>query len=167
MAIGKTSGAGTTVQLGGVTIRYVHTEATSPYSLIEWIAPAGAQNPPVHVHHGTDEGFYVLTGTYEFLLDDERIEASAGAHVLVPKGRPHTFWNAGGETANCLIVMSPPGGTRVPTTRRRPRAALEPRKLLADPEIYAILVGDGHSIVATRESDRPSAWSNATTSLTS
>jgi len=103
------SGTVTAVQLGAVTIRYVHTNATSPYSLLEWIAPAGTQSPPVHLHHRTDEGFYVLTGTFGFLLDDERIEAPAGAHVLVPKGHPHTFWNAGDETASCLIILSPAG----------------------------------------------------------
>jgi hypothetical protein len=29
--------------------------------------------------------------------------------VLVPKGRPHTFWNPGTEEARCLILLSPPG----------------------------------------------------------
>lgn len=98
-----------TVQLGAVTVRYVHADPSSPYSLLEWIAPAGAPSPPVHVHHATDEGFYVLAGTFGFLLDDERIEAAAGRHVLVARGRPHTFWNGGDETASCLIVLSPPG----------------------------------------------------------
>jgi hypothetical protein len=28
---------------------------------------------------------------------------------LAPKGHPHTFWNAGEDTARCLIVLSPPG----------------------------------------------------------
>jgi oxalate decarboxylase/phosphoglucose isomerase-like protein (cupin superfamily) len=63
----------------------------------------------VHVHHTTDEGFYVLSGTFAFLLDRERIDAPAGTHLLVPKGRPHTFWNIGGETSRCLILLSPPG----------------------------------------------------------
>jgi mannose-6-phosphate isomerase-like protein (cupin superfamily) len=97
------------VQLGPVTIRYVHAETGGSYSLLEWIAPAGAPSPPVHIHHETDEGFYVMSGTYAFLLDGVGIDAGAGEHVLVPKGHPHTFWNAGEETASCLIVLSPPG----------------------------------------------------------
>jgi mannose-6-phosphate isomerase-like protein (cupin superfamily) len=97
------------VQLGPVTVRYVHVGPSSPYSLLEWIAPPGAPSPPVHVHQATDEGFYVLAGVFGFLLDDERIDAAAGRHVLVPRGTPHTFWNAGDETASCLIVLSPPG----------------------------------------------------------
>jgi mannose-6-phosphate isomerase-like protein (cupin superfamily) len=97
------------ITLGAVTIRYVHANALSPYSLLEWSAPTGTPSPPVHVHHHTDEGFYVTAGSYAFELDGERILAPAGSHVLVPKGRAHTFWNAGKETAVCLILLAPPG----------------------------------------------------------
>jgi mannose-6-phosphate isomerase-like protein (cupin superfamily) len=97
------------VQLGAVTLRYLYTESGGPYALLEWLAPAGAPRPPVHVHHETDEGFYVLEGTYRFLLDGERVDAAAGDHVLVARGRHHTFWNPGTKPARCLIVLSPPG----------------------------------------------------------
>jgi uncharacterized RmlC-like cupin family protein len=63
----------------------------------------------VHIHHRTDEGFYVLMGTFGFLRDDTTIEAGAGSHVIVPKGHPHTFWNAGSGPARCLIILTPPG----------------------------------------------------------
>ena len=98
-----------TVQLGVATIRYVHADADSPYSLLEWIATPGAASPPVHVHHRTEEGFYVLSGTYGFLVDERRFELNAGSHVLVRRGQAHTFWNAGREAARCLIVLTPPG----------------------------------------------------------
>jgi mannose-6-phosphate isomerase-like protein (cupin superfamily) len=97
------------VQLGPVAIRYVHSGGLGSYSLLEWFAPAGTPSPPIHIHHETDEGFYVIEGSYGFLLDDRRLEARSGGHVLVPRGRPHTFWNAGREAARCLIVLSPPG----------------------------------------------------------
>ncbi|HEY3195803.1 MAG TPA: cupin domain-containing protein [Candidatus Dormibacteraeota bacterium] len=103
------SRSGTSVHLGAVTVRYVYSEAARPYSLIEWIAPAGTESPPVHIHHRTDEGFYVLDGTFGFLLDDQRFEAAAGSHVFVSRGHPHTFWNSGRELATCLIVLSPAG----------------------------------------------------------
>jgi hypothetical protein len=51
----------------------------------------------------------VIAGSYGFELDGERILASAGSQVLVPKGRAHTFWNAGSEVAVCLIVLAPAG----------------------------------------------------------
>ena len=68
----------------------------------------GAASPPVHVHHRTDEGFYVLSGAYRFLVDGNTIDGPAGSHVLVRAGSPHTFWNAAGVPARCLIILTPP-----------------------------------------------------------
>src|SRR6266704_3270140 len=91
------------VRLGDVTIRFVHSQAADPYSLIEWTAPPGASAPPVHLHRRTAEGFYGLSGTFAFLLAAQTMELKAGSHILVPPGQPHTFWNAGDEGASCLI----------------------------------------------------------------
>ena len=54
----------------------------------------------------------MLRGAFGFLLDGKRVEAPAGTHLLVPKGHPHTFWNACGDTASCLIILSPAGFER-------------------------------------------------------
>ncbi len=97
------------VELIGVTVTFVAMPPGAPYSLIEWDARVGSPSPPLHVHHRTDEGFYVMSGTFGFLVDGEKSSASTGTHVLAPKGRPHTFWNAGRTPARCLIVLSPPG----------------------------------------------------------
>jgi mannose-6-phosphate isomerase-like protein (cupin superfamily) len=107
--MGAEGQAPASVDLGGVKLTFVHSDPASAYSLMEWDAPAGTRSPPVHVHHHTDEGFYVLSGTYVFLLDGVMVEAKAGAHVLVPRGHPHTFWNVGEDPARCLIVTVPPG----------------------------------------------------------
>jgi oxalate decarboxylase/phosphoglucose isomerase-like protein (cupin superfamily) len=32
-----------------------------------------------------------------------------GAHVLVPKGHAHSFWNAGARPGKLLLIVSPPG----------------------------------------------------------
>jgi len=95
------------VNVGAVTVRYVHEDPASGYALLEWEAPPGAASPPVHVHHRTEEGFYVLSGTYRFLVDGDEIEGPPGAHVLVRAGRAHTFWNAGDIAARCLIILTP------------------------------------------------------------
>ena len=97
------------LRLGPITVRFVHAGPDEPYALLEWVAPPRAPAPPVHVHHRTDEGFYVLDGTFAFQLDGETIDAPKGSHVLVRRGHPHTFWNAGADTARCLIVLLPAG----------------------------------------------------------
>ena len=70
------------LQLGPITVRFVHAGPDEPYALLEWVAPRRAPAPPVHVHHRTDEGFYVLDGTFTFQLDGETIDAPKGSHVL-------------------------------------------------------------------------------------
>ena len=95
-----------TVQVGPITVRYVDTNPS--YALLEWVAPAGADSPPVHLHHSTDEGFYVLRGTFGFLVDGRTFDVPAGSHVFVEQEHPHTFWNSGSQTASCLIVLVPP-----------------------------------------------------------
>jgi mannose-6-phosphate isomerase-like protein (cupin superfamily) len=97
-----------TVNVGPLTVTYLHEDPASGYALLQWEAPPGAASPPLHVHHRTDEGFYVVSGTYRFLLDGETIDAPAGAHVQVPAGAAHTFWNSGDVPARCLIILTPP-----------------------------------------------------------
>jgi hypothetical protein len=83
---------------------------------------AGRPIAPLHVHHADDEAWYVLEGALGFIRGEERIEAPAGSGVLVPRGVPHSFWNAAGAHTRYLIVMTPkiaalvdalhePGGT--------------------------------------------------------
>ncbi|HEV2218650.1 MAG TPA: cupin domain-containing protein [Candidatus Dormibacteraeota bacterium] len=97
-----------TVNVGPVTVTYVHEDPVAGYVLLVWEAPPGAASPPMHVHHRTDEGFYVLSGLYRFLVDGETIDGPAGSHVLVRAGAAHTFWNAGDVAARCLVILTPP-----------------------------------------------------------
>ena len=96
------------VSIGPIKVTYVHEDQASGYALLEWEAPPGAASPPVHVHHRTDEGFYVLSGVYTFLVDGQESQAPPGTHVLVRPGQAHTFWNAGDTPARALIILSPP-----------------------------------------------------------
>lgn len=96
------------VNVGPVKVTYVHEDPASGYALLVWEAPPGAASPPVHVHHHTEEGFYVVSGTYRFLVGEATVERGAGGHVLVPAGLPHTFWNPGDVPAVALIILTPP-----------------------------------------------------------
>ena len=81
------------------------------FVLAEWVdgGETSAERPvaPLHRHLGDDEAWYVLEGTLGFVRGDERLEAPAGAAVLVPRGAAHTFWNAAAAPARYLIVMTP------------------------------------------------------------
>jgi mannose-6-phosphate isomerase-like protein (cupin superfamily) len=98
-----------TVDLIGARVTFVPMDDRTPYSLTEWDLEPGAQGPPIHIHHKTDEGFYVMAGHFGFVLDGITTYTKPGTHVLVPRGHSHSFWNAGARRAKCLCIISPPG----------------------------------------------------------
>jgi mannose-6-phosphate isomerase-like protein (cupin superfamily) len=63
---------------------------------------------PLHVHHDTDETFYVIEGELTVVLGDERIEARAGDFVLGPRGVPHA-WVVTSARVEMLVTCGPAG----------------------------------------------------------
>jgi mannose-6-phosphate isomerase-like protein (cupin superfamily) len=97
------------VDLNGAKVTFVRMDSGTPYSLTEWDLQPGYQGPPIHIHHEVDEGFYVMEGHASFVLDGVTTVCKPGAHVLVPKGHTHSFWNAGVRPTRFLCIISPPG----------------------------------------------------------
>jgi mannose-6-phosphate isomerase-like protein (cupin superfamily) len=62
-----------------------------------------------HVHHDTDESFYVLEGEFEIKVGDEIHKAPAGTMVHGPRGVWHSFFNVGSTTGLMLCTMTPGG----------------------------------------------------------
>ncbi len=103
-------GEGKTIALqGGHTVRFLHRATHSGYSLIEWMAPPAIPGPPLHIHRVTDEGFYVLEGTFGFQAGEQTIHGLSGAYLFIPRGLVHTYWNQGPTPAKLLTLISPPG----------------------------------------------------------
>jgi quercetin dioxygenase-like cupin family protein len=71
------------------------------FELIEYAGPA---IPPPHVHKEHDEIFFILTGTFRFVLGQDTVEAPHGAIVLVPRGWRHSFTIEPGSTALFLTI---------------------------------------------------------------
>jgi quercetin dioxygenase-like cupin family protein len=78
-------------------------------AVYETVLPVGNSGPPLHLHRNTAETFFVLDGTFEFILGDERASLEPGYFVLVPPGVPHTFANDGEIEARCLTITGPAG----------------------------------------------------------
>ena len=68
--------------------------------------------PPLHVHRGEDEAFYVLEGEIRFLVRVEVFVGGPGRWVWAPRGVPHTF-TVESETARALILFTPGGFERM------------------------------------------------------
>ena len=105
-------GAGRAIPLGDagtVTLKAVGAETGGTLSVYEFVTPPRTAGPPLHLHRGWDEAFYVLEGELTFLVDGRTHNAPAGSFVFVPRGVLHTFWNASAAPARNLPVFTPAG----------------------------------------------------------
>lgn len=83
-----------------ITVKARAADTSGGYGLIEQELPAGFA-PPLHIHHGEDEQFYILEGRLTFQCGGRRLELRAGDFLMLPRGVPHTF------------VVEPPGKARL------------------------------------------------------
>lgn len=74
------------------------------FEVIEYHGPAV---PPPHVHHEHDEIFYILEGTFSFVIGTATQQADTGSLVWVPRGTRHGFHVQPGSRA--LLVTIPAG----------------------------------------------------------
>ena len=78
-------------------------------------------SPPLHVHHGDDEAWFVLDGSLTFRIGDATWTAEAGAFAWAPRGLPHTF-RVDSPTARLLALAVPGGFDRFVVATGRPAA---------------------------------------------
>jgi quercetin dioxygenase-like cupin family protein len=71
------------------------------------LVEAPGYRTPVHVHHRTDETFYVLSGRLSLWTDGRVHELEAGDYVHIPRGVPHAQGNRGEAPAHLLMTVSP------------------------------------------------------------
>lgn len=96
------------------------------------VAP-GKRAFPLHNHHANEEMFYILQGTGELRIGDERYSLRAGDFIANPPGGPdtaHQILNTGTEEMRYLSVstmITPetveyPDSKKVATYSRQPQA---------------------------------------------
>ncbi|WP_128293771.1 cupin domain-containing protein [Afifella aestuarii] len=97
-----------TYHLFGNLVRFLarSPETGGAYCLVETLSAPGAGAPP-NRHPGDDEAFYVVEGTFEFMLDGKTFTAGPGDFVKVPTGAAHAFKNVGKEPARLLVINTP------------------------------------------------------------
>ena len=65
--------------------------------------------PPLHVHHGEDELFYVLDGEYLVQVGEKRFSLKTGDCILGPRGIPHAWAFVGSTVGRMLLSYAPAG----------------------------------------------------------
>lgn len=91
-----------------ISILVNEQETNHQYAIFEeCVPPLGG--PPLH-QHPDEELFYVLEGTFEFILNDPEnpIKAFPGSVIHIPSNAVHTFKNVG-ETMGKMLVLLTPG----------------------------------------------------------
>lgn len=68
---------------------------------------APGQEQKLHDHTGQDKFYYVVEGTGDFVVGDERRSASAGGVVWAAAGVPHGVTNRGAERLVLLVGIAP------------------------------------------------------------
>ncbi len=96
--------------LGGLRVEILISsqQTGGVFSLVECTLEPGRLVPP-HVHTREDEYTYVLEGEIGLRIGDQIVQATAGCTVEMPRGIPHTFWNAGPQQARTIGPIAPGG----------------------------------------------------------
>jgi quercetin dioxygenase-like cupin family protein len=108
-----------------VTLKLTGNETGGNFALAELVAMPGAEPPP-HIHHGTDETYYVLEGEFAVLHGDRTYTATAGSVVYLPQGTLHAWRNATAALAKALLLITPAGFENVIPVVGKPGTLAEP-----------------------------------------
>jgi len=74
--------------------------------MFEETVPAGTKST-FHLHHGSDEVAYVLSGEVTFKIGGEITVGGPGTCAFMPRGVPHAWKNTGAETGRVLFLYTP------------------------------------------------------------
>ena len=80
--------------LCGATFKLEESDTLGKFSLYEASFKPG-KGPKLHVHEYQDECFMILEGQFEFFVDGESFQATAGSTIFIPMNTPHRFVNTG------------------------------------------------------------------------
>jgi mannose-6-phosphate isomerase-like protein (cupin superfamily) len=85
-------GDGRAIDLGNfaMTVKATDADTAGVFTLLEADEPPGF-GPPMHIHQGIAEAFYVLEGEYVIFMEDEEFRCPAGSFVYIPPEMPHGF----------------------------------------------------------------------------
>jgi mannose-6-phosphate isomerase-like protein (cupin superfamily) len=93
------------------TFKIVGDDTKGAFTVAELVADY-LLGPPPHIHHNADESFYILEGTFDFMLAGQTFSAGPGAFVYLPKGVVHNHKAGGGASARAIVIQAPAGVER-------------------------------------------------------
>jgi quercetin dioxygenase-like cupin family protein len=95
-----------------ITFKATGEDTGGMLTFLEYWGEPGSRGTTVHIHDGHEEGFYVIEGTLDMQVGDEKHKVAAGGYAFVPRGVAHAFWNDSREPCRFVATFSPPGFER-------------------------------------------------------
>lgn len=92
----------------GITLKATGEETGGSIGFFEGTTPSGF-GPPRHIHHTSDEMFYVLSGEFEFLVGEQIYRAGPWTFVFIPRGTVHAPKVVSTEPGRVLAAFVPGG----------------------------------------------------------
>ena len=85
-------GEGRLIDLSGfsMSVKATDEETDGMFTLLEADEPPNF-GPPMHIHHGIAEAFYVLEGEYIIFIRENEFRCPAGSFIFIPAEIPHGF----------------------------------------------------------------------------
>jgi quercetin dioxygenase-like cupin family protein len=85
-------GEGRPIDLGNfsMTVKASDEATAGSFTLLEAEEPPGF-GPPMHIHHGIAEAFYVLEGEYLIFTGGDQTRCPAGSFIFIPAETAHGF----------------------------------------------------------------------------
>ena len=85
-------GEGRAIDMGAFSMSLKASDADTggAFTLLEASEPPDF-GPPMHVHEGAGEAFYVLEGEYNVFIQDQVYKCPTGSFVYIPAGVVHSF----------------------------------------------------------------------------
>jgi mannose-6-phosphate isomerase-like protein (cupin superfamily) len=100
-------GEGRLIDLGAfsMSVKATEDDTDGMFTLLEAEEPPDF-GPPLHIHHGIAEAFYVLQGEYIIFLDENEFRCPTGSFIFIPAETPHGF-RVGGVASRKLNLYLP------------------------------------------------------------
>lgn len=95
--------------LGSLTInKVIGSSTTGRLDVVDHRVPAG-YSPPLHVHRGQDEIFFVIDGRLTVQCGDQTWQAGPGSLAFLPRDIPHGFTVSRDGPGRTLLINAPSG----------------------------------------------------------
>ncbi|HXF28798.1 MAG TPA: cupin domain-containing protein [Chlamydiales bacterium] len=99
----------TDFEILGIHIRILANgvQTSKKYEMFEITAEKVGLGPGLHFHRQMQELFYIVSGQVVFTIDNKKIVAKSGDHLIVPKGVHHGWNTYGNDPIKMIITFSP------------------------------------------------------------